>query len=58
MLEEAIEDKKINGFIIDFVKDTYPSEKEYKLNYEILKKKYKLCPNKPTLLRNYRKLLK
>ena len=46
---------------ISFVKEllAYPlsSEKEYLKKYNDLKKKYKICPNKPTLRKVYLYLL-
>ena len=40
-----------------FVKN-FTSNIDYVKQYDVLKKKYKLCPNKPTLNKLYHKLLK
>lgn len=57
-IEESIKDESVNNFVIDFVSKTIESQKEYRAIYDTLKKKYKLCPNKPTLLKTYNTLLK
>jgi ELP3 family radical SAM enzyme/protein acetyltransferase len=57
-IEESIKDERVNHFVTDFVSKTIESQKEYRAIYDILKKKYKLCPNKPTLLKTYNTLLK
>ena len=51
-----------NGDLILFAKDLFKydftSNENYVKHYDTLKKKYKLCPNKPTLNKIYTKLLK
>ena len=59
---EDIEDTVKNDNIVKFGKELFKCEfnsnKNYVENYDVLKKKYKLCPNKPTLNKLYYKLLK
>lgn len=57
-IEETIKDESVNQFVIDFVKFKIKDEKNYREIYDMLKKKFKLCPNKPTLLKTYNNLLK
>ena len=57
-IETIIQDKNIIRFAKDLFKCEFNSHKEYIKNYDIQKKKYKMCPNKPTLNKLYFKLLK
>lgn len=57
-IEETVKDERVHHFVIDFVSKKIQNQKEYRLIYDSLKKKYKLCPNKPTLLKTYNELLK
>ena len=57
-IEETVKDERVHHFVIDFVSKKIENQKEYRLIYDSLKKKYKLCPNKPTLLKTYNTLLK
>tara|TARA_B100000214_G_scaffold373503_1_gene353968 strand:+ start:1226 stop:3253 length:2028 start_codon:yes stop_codon:yes gene_type:complete len=57
-IEDIIQDNTIIDFTKDIVQNTFSSEKEYLNKYNTLKKKYKVCPNKPTLRKTYAYLLK
>ena len=57
-IEETVKDERVRHFAFDFVSKKIENQKEYRLIYDSLKKKYKLCPNKPTLLKTYNTLLK
>ncbi len=57
-IETIIQDKNTIRFAKDLFKCEFNSHKEYIKNYDIQKKKYKMCPNKPTLNKLYFKLLK
>ena len=57
-IENIIDNKSIIDFGKDLFKNTFTSNEDYLKKYDKLKKKYKLCPNKPTLNKIYHKLLK
>lgn len=57
-LEEIVQNKALENFGRDLFIHEFTSNKEYLKYYDSLKKKYKLCPNKPTLNKLYHKLLK
>ena len=57
-IETIVQNKNIILFAKDLFKFDFTSDKDYVKHYDTLKKKYKLCPNKPTLNKVYRKLLK
>ena len=50
--------KKFSPFAKDLFKFNFTSNENYVKQYDTLKKKYKICPNKPTLNKLYTKLLK
>lgn len=57
-IEESVEDNRLNLFLIDFIEHEIKTPENYRSIYDILKKKYKICPNKPKLLKTYNNLLK
>jgi ELP3 family radical SAM enzyme/protein acetyltransferase len=57
-IENIVKDEKLKKFANELFKYEFNSNNDYVKNYDILKKKYKLCPNKPTLNKLYFKLLK
>ena len=57
-IENIIKDEKLKKFANELFKYEFNSNNDYVKNYDILKKKYKMCPNKPTLNKLYFKLLK
>ena len=57
-IEDSIKDERINHFVSEFTSNKIENQKSYRAIYDTLKKKYKLCPNKPTLLKTYNTLLK
>ena len=57
-IEDILPDSRIDKFLTDFITYDIYSEKDYSLIYHKLRKKYKICPNKPTLLRKYHTMVK
>ena len=57
-IENIVQDEKLKKFAKDLFIYQFNSNTDYIKNYDILKKKYKMCPNKPTLNKLYFKLLK
>ena len=57
-IETIIHDSNVILFAKDLFKFNFKSNKDYLKQYDTLKKKYKLCPNKPTLNKLYTILLK
>lgn len=57
-IEETVNDSRLNDFVIDFSSNEIKSQEQYRSIHDSLKKKYKLCPNKPTLLKTYNTLIK
>ena len=57
-IENIIKDENLKKFAKDLFKYEFNSNTDYIKIYDTLKKKYKLCPNKPTLNKLYFKLLK
>ena len=57
-IEDTIYDGTMDSFIKDFVERNPLTEKEYETEYASLRKKYKICPNKPRILKRYRELVK
>ena len=57
-IETIVQNENLLKFAKDIFKYEFHSNQDYIKNYDILKKKYKLCPNKPTLNKLYFKLLK
>ena len=57
-IENIVKNENLKKFAKDLFKYEFNSNKDYIKNYDTLKKKYKLCPNKPTLNKLYFKLLK
>ena len=57
-IETIVQNKSLILFAKDLFQFDFTSEKDYVKHYDTLKKKYKLCPNKPTLNKVYRTLLK
>ena len=57
-IEETIENDNLQKFGKELFKCDFNSNKDYVKNYDVLKKKYKLCPNKPKLNKLYYQLLK
>ena len=56
-IEEIIENDSYKNFVKDLIKEEIYSEIEYNKLYNTLKKKYKICPSKPTLRKIYKILL-
>ena len=48
-IEDILPDSRIDKFLTDFITYDIYSEKDYSLIYHKLRKKYKICPNKPTV---------
>ena len=57
-IENIVKNENLKKFAKDLFIYEFNSNTDYIKNYDILKKKYKLCPNKPTLNKLYFKLLK
>lgn len=57
-IESIVYNKSLILFAKDLFNFDFQSNSDYLKHYDTLKKKYKLCPNKPTLNKIYTKLLK
>ena len=57
-IETIVQNKSLILFAKDLFKFDFTSNENYVKQYDTLKKKYKICPNKPTLNKLYTKLLK
>lgn len=57
-IESIVNNKSLILFAKDLFNFDFQSNSDYLKHYDTLKKKYKLCPNKPTLNKIYTKLLK
>jgi len=57
-IETIVQNEDLILFAKDLFKFDFTSNENYVKHYDTLKKKYKLCPNKPTLNKLYTKLLK
>ena len=57
-IENIIQNKNLLKFGKELFVKNFTSNIDYVKHYDVLKKKYKLCPNKPTLNKLYHKLLK
>jgi len=57
-IENIVKNENLIKFAKDLFKCEFNSNEDYIKNYDIRKKKYKMCPNKPTLNKLYFKLLK
>ena len=57
-IENIVKNENLIKFAKNLFKCEFNSNEEYIKNYDIQKKKYKICPNKPTLNKLYFKLLK
>ena len=56
-IEDILQDKSLINFVKHLSYSTFNSEEEYKAAYNISKKKYKICPSKPTIRKVYNYLL-
>ena len=57
-IEDIIHNQKINEFVKELVHKSYSSQAEFDNTIILLRKKYKLSPNKPSLRKCYYQLLK
>lgn len=57
-IEEIVQNKTIENFGKELFVCSFDSNADYNKHYDTFKKKYKICPNKPTLNKLYHKLLK
>jgi len=56
-IEDILQDKSLINFVKHLSYSTFNSEEEYKAAYNISKKKYKICPSKPTIRKIYNHLV-
>ena len=57
-IENIIQNKNLLKFGKELFVKNFTSNIDYVKHYDVLKKTYKICPNKPTLNKLYHKLLK
>jgi len=56
-IEDISTTNRLNELVVDFVRDSFQSEKEYQTRLISLRAKYKISPSKPSLRKVYHELL-